>query len=109
MIKAPPVATANPMGLMGVTRWPSTRKLSVPQPMIVPPMPIAIVAIAPPGIAAGHDGLGQQADDRPEADPHQNVVHQLLDRLQHVGVGVQSRTPIANLTTTIIVIGIRPG
>lgn len=34
----------------------------------------------PARIAARHDRLGQQSDDRAEADPHQDVVGPLLDR-----------------------------
>src|SRR5436190_3304150 len=54
MIKAPPVATQNPAGLIGVIRvFPCEKNDSTPQPMTVPPIPMASVATAPPGSLPG--------------------------------------------------------
>ena len=47
------MATAKPIGLSGVTRMPSVIYISAPQPMTLPPIPIASVATAPPGSRPG--------------------------------------------------------
>src|SRR5678815_1028939 len=54
MTKAPPVATQKPAGLIGVINvFPCEKNDSTPQPMTVPPIPMASVATAPPGSLPG--------------------------------------------------------
>src|SRR6185503_6241980 len=40
----------------------------------------------PARVAAGHDRLGEQTDDRAKADPNQNVVAPLVRRFGDLGV-----------------------
>ena len=64
-MKAPAVATTNPTGLTGVMRAPSQKNISSPQPIKLPPMPISMVPMAPPGSRPGMTALAASPTNVP--------------------------------------------
>ena len=58
-MNAPAVATARPSRLIGVTWTPPWAQLRMPQPITVPPIPMASVAMAPPGSRPGMIALAR--------------------------------------------------